>query len=101
MGKFVIYSLEYCPYSKKAVDLFANNKDTKIIHISQSEKSNYNEFMKTFPQIYYIKKDDGCLIGGYDDIKKVIDTGKLQFRIEPKKETTITQIKEKLSYLHK
>lgn len=89
---YVIYSLENCPYSNRANKIFKGKG--KIIPIKQEEKHNYKKLMKSFPQIYYITKNDASLIGGIDDFETMIQSNRPQFRIEPQKFSTIEKIKK-------
>ena len=97
MGKFVILSLEYCPYSKKAEELFNNsNTSNKIIKIPQDEKDDYKVIMSTFPQIYYITNNDIALLGGLDNFKEMLNTNKVSYKKKPKLESTTKSIKKKI-----
>lgn len=81
-----IYSLEGCPFSKKAEILSKKLKSSKICNlnekiqttifkIKQYEKNIYKKKnnYQTFPQIFI----DGELIGGLDNFEKYIKNNKL------------------------
>lgn len=82
MKEIKIYTLSYCPYCAKALELLAmQDVDFKQIDITQDEdkmipflKEKYNIAGDvTLPQIIVDEKT----IGGYSDIKKLHDEGKL------------------------
>ena len=70
--------LEGCPYCENLEKLLIEYKiPTEYIKTNYENK---NEFkmkynIQTFPQVYLVKnKDDkGILIGGYNDVKEIID----------------------------
>ena len=54
--KYVIYYLNGCFYSKKALNLLSHyNYPYTIIPVSQEDKEKYKAYLgkQTFPQIYY------------------------------------------------
>ncbi len=77
MTNILLISLKNCPYSEAAKQLLDNYKiKYKYILVNNidSEKIKYkNKNINTFPQIYYLKKNKKKLIGGYDDLKFIID----------------------------
>jgi glutaredoxin len=77
MTNILLISLKNCPYSEAAKQLLDNYKiKYKYILVNNidSEKIKYkNKNINTFPQIYYFKKNKKKLIGGYDDLKFIID----------------------------
>jgi hypothetical protein len=77
----------------KAEKIFKKcNINNKVIKISQEKKHRYTTAMSTFPQIYYVAKNDIGLIGGLDDFTEVLDTHTLHFRIKPKLAKTLNKI---------
>jgi len=67
-----IYSLNGCPWSKKAVETLKLCKP-EVINVSQEEKDKYKNMnkMNTFPQIFLVDENDinkKILIGGYNDL---------------------------------
>lgn len=88
---YVIYSLENCPFSMRANETFSGKG--KIISILRKNKENYKKLMNTFPQIYYVTKNDACLLGGINDFEKMVKTNNLTFKIKPKNNDTINKIK--------
>lgn len=80
MGKYTIFSLEGCPYSMSAENLFKklNNKNKYTIQrVSNYEKdkfkNNTEHPMTTFPQIYYKRGNDTIILGGLSDLQQWID----------------------------
>lgn len=75
MTKILLISLENCPYSEAAKEMLDNYKiKYKYILVNNITKIKYKtKEVKTFPQIYYLKRDEKHLIGGFDDLKFIID----------------------------
>ena len=103
MGKFVIYSLEHCPFSSKAEELFKQSSTNyKIIKISRKNSEKYkNSVIKTFPQIYYFKKygkdnRDKAVLGGYTDFSDMIETQSARFLVKPNCKDTEKEINEEI-----
>jgi len=74
MGIYTIISLDGCPYSQAAEELFEKSSAKfKIKRISHDDKENYKSEMNTFPQIHY-KRSNGSkiLVGGLSDLKNLI-----------------------------
>ena len=76
----IIYSLEGCPYSKKAEEIVENTFSTdmyeivRVDHFSKSDiiKQNKN-LMTTFPQILYKgSSEKQYLLGGCSDLEEFI-----------------------------
>lgn len=73
-----IYTLEYCPYCRKAKD-FLKSKGYSYTEYGIEDEENKNEMKertdgaKTVPQIFI----DGYLVGGYDDMIELKADGKL------------------------
>ena len=67
--------LENCWYSKELITLLnKNNININYISVSQSDKHKYKtNDLTTFPQVYLINDTERILIGGYDDISKIIN----------------------------
>jgi glutaredoxin len=68
--------LEGCPYSKQLKDLLKEyNIKTEYINISWNDKDKYKtKEISTFPQVYMIDNNSkSILIGGYSDVKNIID----------------------------
>lgn len=76
MNKILLISLENCPYSEAAKEMLDNYKiKYKYILVNNITKIEYKTKEKnTFPQIYYLNKDKKYLIGGFDDLKFIINT---------------------------
>jgi glutaredoxin len=73
MYNFKIISLFDCPYSEAGEKLMSKY-NTKVINISRDEKHNYKtEQIQTFPQIYFNTGYQELLIGGYNDMKTLLD----------------------------
>lgn len=82
MKNIVIYSVDYCPYCKKA-EMLLNKKGLKYrkIDITENEEEYRNKLGEyygiksrvTVPQIIIGEKR----IGGYDDLKRLNDNGEL------------------------
>jgi len=78
MGKYTVYSLEGCPYSMKAEQLFSDSSAKfKIIKVSQENKNEYKKDMNTFPQIYYERKNEKILVGGLSDLNEIINSNEI------------------------
>ncbi len=70
--------LNDCKFSIKAGELL-NNIKSEITNIDANQKEKYkNDYIKTFPQIYFCNdKNSNCLlIGGYTELKKIMNTFK-------------------------
>ncbi len=66
---FLIYALEGCPYSEKAVDFISmKTNNYEIVKVKKGDKINLPQ--KTFPVIF-IKKDKNILLGGYSELVNV------------------------------
>lgn len=76
MKNILLISLKYCPYSEAAKKLLDTYKiKYKYILVEQNDKEKYkNNEINTFPQIYYLINNETRLIGGYTDLKYIIDT---------------------------
>ena len=79
-NNYYLYSviLKGCPYSQAGHDLINSFEHIKkeFSFIEHHEKENYKtDLISTFPQIYLKKEDNNGtqLIGGYTDLKKIID----------------------------
>ena len=74
--------LDSCPYSINAKNLIQNNNiNNKIIIINSNNKDNYkSNIITTYPQIYLARthRKGSLLLGGYSDLKYVLDTFKNQ-----------------------
>ena len=72
-----IISLENCPYSQSAKELVKNYSiSNEIINITRDEKDKFKtNKIQSFPQIYLKKysRVGDLLLGGYDDLKNVMD----------------------------
>lgn len=71
---FTVYYMEGCPYSRGAIELLDKNgiNYNKVI-VSKSElKKKFGE-NATFPRIF---DGDGTLIGGHDDLTKMLGSKK-------------------------
>lgn len=77
MYSLKVLVLDGCPYCDNLIKLLdSNNIKTKYIVIPWNEKDKYkNSSIDTFPQVYMVKDidDTGVLIGGYSDVKNIID----------------------------
>ena len=76
MTEILLISLKNCPYSEAAKEMLDHYKiKYKYILVDNITKMEYKtDEINTFPQIYYLKKDKKHLIGGFDDLKFIIDT---------------------------
>jgi glutaredoxin len=77
--KLFVYSLEGCGYSKACLDTLNNlNIEYQVIRVSYDEKEKYKipNVIETYPQIYLKKNNTkgSLLLGGYSDLKNIIDT---------------------------
>ena len=79
-----IYTLDYCPYCKAAINFLKDNEvKYRQVRIDDNEKNLRREIGKlykikgevTVPQIVI----DGNRIGGYTDMIKLVEEGKLTF----------------------
>ena len=85
MAKVVAYTVDYCPYCKKAKALF-NQKgiDFEDIDITDNEDEMREKLEKiangrnTVPQIFI----NDVSIGGYTDLKALNDSGELDKLLE-------------------
>ncbi len=84
MPKIKIYTVDYCPYCKRAVEFFKNNNlEFEQIKIDDNE----DEMRKKLGEKYSIKDDvtvpqieiNGVHIGGYSDMINLIEHNKLKF----------------------
>lgn len=68
---YTVYYMEGCPYSEGAVELLMSNgiNYSKIIRAKAQLKSQFGE-KATFPRIF---DDHGKLVGGYDDLSKMLN----------------------------
>lgn len=77
--KLLVYSLEGCGFSRACVETLDNLKvPYTIINVSQDNKDKFKipNVIETYPQIYLTKNNrkGTLLLGGYSDLKNVIDT---------------------------
>jgi glutaredoxin 3 len=84
-AKVIVYTKDYCPYCDAAKNLLTRKGVGYVeIDVTQDQK-NYDEMLKkaaprrTVPQIFI--NDSG--LGGYDDIKKLDQEGKLEILLFP------------------
>lgn len=79
MAKVEIYSTDYCPYCVRAKQLLdAKDIDYTEIDVSGNDKARIalvekSGGRKTVPQIFI----NGASIGGYDDLRALEESGKL------------------------
>ena len=77
MDKIVIYSLNGCGFSKKAINTLKKNNITyEVFHIDWDNKNEYkkNNNMNTFPQIFFQKKNSNRIkIGGSNDLDYLLN----------------------------
>lgn len=87
MKDITIYTVDYCPYCKKAEMLLKEkNVDYKKIDITSNEKEERNRLAErygiegkvTVPQIII----DGKRIGGFDVLEKLNNSGSLDVLLE-------------------
>ena len=71
MGKYKLISLEYCPYSRNAEEIFKNSTAKyELVKVTSNTKKEYKtKFISTFPQIFY----EELLIGGVHELKMYIN----------------------------
>lgn len=81
MAEITMYTVDYCPYCKKAKKYFDEsgieytNKDlTKESNMRDIVSEATGGLSKTVPQIFINKK----LIGGWSDLEKLIKNGKIK-----------------------
>ena len=80
MAKVEIYSTTYCPYCVRAKQLFdAKDVDYTAIDVTGDEAARValvekSGGRKTVPQIFI----NGVSVGGYDDLRLLEETGKLE-----------------------
>lgn len=69
------YKLLECWYSEQAEAILRENPNNEIINVTQYEKEIYKRKndMNTFPQIFYVYEQQEYKIGGYNDLKYLID----------------------------
>ena len=71
-----VYSLNGCGYSKRSeISLLNNNIEHKVIKVEWDNMSKYKKKnkMRTFPQIFYVDKQEvKHKIGGSDDLEKIL-----------------------------
>jgi GrxC family glutaredoxin len=87
MKDIVIYTVDYCPYCKKA-ELLLNDKGVKFKKIDIT--SNEAEYRKKIGEYYDIAGEvtvpqiiiDGKRIGGFDDLNELNATGDLDKLLE-------------------
>ena len=91
-----IYGLDYCPYSKEAIELM-KNKDLKFkmnwVTSETKEKYKKKHKMDTFPQIFIGRKK----IGGLSDLEELIEISEdvIEFEICPKLVTLMVRTLKK------
>lgn len=87
MKEILIYTIDYCSFCKKAELLLQE----KGVHYKKIDiTSNENEYRKKLGEYYDIKGRvtvpqiiiDGKRIGGFDDLKKLDDSGQLNKLLE-------------------
>ncbi|MBL8637655.1 MAG: glutaredoxin 3 [Alphaproteobacteria bacterium] len=80
MAKVEIYSTTYCPYCVRAKQLLdAKDVDYTEIDVTGDEAARFDLVeksggRKTVPQIFI----NGVSVGGYDDLRLLEETGKLE-----------------------
>lgn len=89
MGVYKIFSLEGCPYSRDAEQLFKNSSAKyEIIKVLRNNKTEFQRTdknpMRTFPQIFYERNKDFIIIGGFDNMEKLVNNTPIQFFKDPK-----------------
>ena len=88
---YIIKNCQYCILLKKLLNEFKIKH--LIINVKENKKQEYkNKNIKTFPQVYYVKKKNKVLLGGYSDFFYIIDEilkktniNKIKFRTKNKK----------------
>jgi glutaredoxin-related protein len=73
---FIIYTLSYCGYSKKAIALLQNNNlehEEVVCDNIRSETDNIASNYYTYPKIFFINKNKKIFIGGKDDFDKILN----------------------------
>ena len=75
MYKFHLISLINCPYSEAANEI-VKNMNHKVINVQPDsiEKEKYQKDYPTFPQIYFTNDKNKIFLGGYTELKKIMDT---------------------------
>ena len=75
MTEILLINLKNCLYSKAAKEMLDHYKiKYKYILVDNITKMEYKtDKINTFPQIYYLKKDKKHLIGGYIELKFIMD----------------------------
>ncbi|MEI7473952.1 MAG: glutaredoxin domain-containing protein [bacterium] len=81
MAEIKMYTVDYCPYCKKAKKYF-DEKGIKYTDIDLTEERNMREIVseatngvgRTVPQIFI----NGKLIGGWSDLEKLDKAGKVE-----------------------
>ena len=77
MNKIVIYSLNGCGFSKKAINTLKKKNITyEVFNIDWNNKDEYKKKknMNTFPQIFFKKKNSSRIkIGGNNDIDNLLN----------------------------
>jgi glutaredoxin 3 len=78
MGRVAIYTTSYCPYCFAAKALLrSKNVDFEEIDVTENralrEEMERLSGRKTVPQLFI----DGQAIGGFDDVRRLDDTGEL------------------------
>jgi len=78
MDKIVIYSLNGCGFSKKAINTLKKKYIThEVFHVDWNNKDHYKKSnnMNTFPQIFFQKKNSNRIkIGGSNDLDYLLNT---------------------------
>ena len=79
-----IYTLDYCPYCRAAINFLKDNDiEYRQIKIDEDEK----EMRRKLGEMYQIKDEvtvpqiivEGERIGGYTDMMRLVEEGKLTF----------------------
>ena len=93
--------LENCPYSINAEKLLKQYKiKHDILRVNHTTKNQYKtDTINTFPQIYLkkINNPDNLLLGGYNDLKSLIDN----FRNNKTDEIKINEYIKKFKLSHR
>ncbi len=83
--KTKIYTLDYCPYCRRAINFFQENEiDFEQIRIDENEE----EYFKKLKDDFQIKGEvtvpqiitDGKRIGGYSDLVEKLQSGKIYLK---------------------